>query len=154
MVSFGPELSVLIGSGATLVAGLIVYFKRRRDTRTNLRIALEKELEGMQDKLSAFASLIDNSEAMDGEPIPEINFVTTVVYKNNTQQLGLLSDTEVNAVAEFYNDAIQLQEALDMIQEYDNPGETATYHAWFRENNIADLLDKNEKALEEIRSQQ
>lgn len=150
MVAVETWLSVLVGSGATLVAGLLVYWKRRCDRRTNLRTALEHEIQGMQGQIKGFAGAIESDDGPQGDPIPEINFITTVVYENNTQHLGLLTDSEVDAITDFYNSAIQLSRVLDMLTEHENPNNTASYYAWFRDDNMSEVLNKNEKALEEI----
>ena len=153
MVGLGTWLSVLIGAGATLVAGLLVYWKRQSDKRENLRRALEQEIEGMQGPLKGFAGASDSDSGPSGDILPEINFVTSVVYQNNTQHLGLLTDSEVKAVGDFYNSIIQLGRSLDMLNEHDEPTKTATYYAWFRDNGLDDVLEKNETALAELREQ-
>ena len=150
MINWGPGISALIGAGATLLAGLLVYWKRRRDTRKNLRIALEQEIKGMQGSLRSYSKAIDSNK-IQYDIIPETNFVNTVVYQNNTQHLGLLTDPEVDAITEFYTEAIQLGKVLEMLGEHEKPAETASYHAWFRENGLNDLLGLNEDALQQLR---
>lgn len=153
MVGLGTWVSALIGAGATLVAGLLVYWKSRVDKRANLRIALEQEIEGMQGPLKGYAGASDSDAGPQGDILPETNFVTSLVYQNNTQHLGLLTDSEVKAITDFYNSIIQLGRSMDMLNEHDNPTNTATYYAWFRDNGLNDVLEKNEAALEEIRKQ-
>lgn len=143
-------LEVLAGAFATLIAGLGVYYKRRRDNRRKLRVALKQEIDGMKGPIKGYAGAMSDSDNIPHDNIlPETNFVTTIVYENNTHNLGLLSEEEVEAVSEFYDSAIRVRRALEMLQNHEDPLKTASYQS-LKEDDLDDLKIKNEKALDAI----
>jgi len=84
----------LVGGAATLIAGLVLYQKRRNNERTNLRIALLSELNSMH-----IIKLISRETNIT----PDLSHISKAVFEGNTGSIGLLTPKEVHMLVLFYS---------------------------------------------------
>ncbi|WP_232703513.1 hypothetical protein [Halobacterium wangiae] len=89
-------LAIFIPATVGVLGSYGLYLKRRVDNTRRLRKALRSELEGMT-WVRAWPS--------DGQGVPVFDPVPSQVYEGNADALGLLTDTEVTHIVEFYSRA-------------------------------------------------
>lgn len=93
---------------ATVIIGFVgsfgLYWKQQKDRRRKLRKALRSEIESCDTK--PYTKAITSDEAdFDGWLIPETSPFTSDTYTNNTSNIGLLSDEEIEDIVDFYSEA-------------------------------------------------
>lgn len=136
-----------VGALATLVSGFGVYFKRKRDKRERLRIALIQEIDGMKGPIKGYSQAM---QKMNG--LPETDIITTTIYESNADKIGLLSEEEVKKVTNFYTHAMNTSEELKFLNDQEQPQKTATFGK-LKSEGLDNLKDKNEEALEALKGQ-
>lgn len=99
-------LGSLVGAVATVAGSYFLFWRRRRAARSHLRTAFETELDALAyvDELAddgAYEALTETVE----DP---------VVYESNADDIGHLSDHEVEALVAFYTDLYWLRDQQDI----------------------------------------
>lgn len=121
----GPFVSALIGAvlGFGVRVGHTMY--KDRNARNRLRRGLYEEMKTMSDDIDEAAHDI-NSVTYDADdiPVPADTFITTT-YESTADQVGLLTDTEVDDIVEFYSMCFRTQQILDEVDSQDDisPGQ-------------------------------
>lgn len=100
---------------ATIVIGFIgsfgLYWKQRKDKRRKLRKALRSEIESIH--INPYAeAIVNGSMKKGGWPLPETSPFTSDIYVNNSSDIGLLSDNEVEDIVEFYSKAHRTEKEI------------------------------------------
>lgn len=102
----GLVLGSIIGAVATIAGSYFLYWRRRRASLTHLRTAFETEL-------SALSYVDDLAERGAYEELTA-TVEAPVVYESNADDIGHLSDEEVEALVSFYTDLYWLRDQQDI----------------------------------------
>lgn len=115
---------------ATAIIGVVGSFLldryRRSKRRTHLRQALLAEMRNMVPILGPIHA---QQDVVTQYPIDPSQFLVNSVYRSTAEDLGLLSDDEVEAVVDFYSTAQSIQETVGDRNEilYDQVAERELY---------------------------
>lgn len=92
----------------TVIIGFIgsfgLYWKQQKDKRRKLRKALRSEIESCNTEPYTEALTSEDAD-LDGWLIPETSPFASDIYTNNTSNIGLLSDEEIEDIVDFYSEA-------------------------------------------------
>lgn len=125
-----------VTSGIVTVVGAYgLYMYRLSIRRKKTRLAIAGELKTMYSDVAMWTKMsVDSFEEMEGHSIWMTNPTSSSVY-NNLEDLGLLSNDEINAVSECYSEIEKLNGLYDRIKEreqmgivHDNIGEDPKGH--------------------------
>lgn len=110
-------LASVVGVGGSYV----LYVKRKADNREKLKRALafeirEMELEETADTLDGISNPPPQTR-LTASQIPPADAFPTTVYESNTGDLGLLDETEINEVVDFYTTMIRYKSIIRAIRE-------------------------------------
>lgn len=99
----------------TAIIGLIgsywLYWQRTGDRRTTIRRALKKEIESN----GVLDSWVRNRKSQSDPPAHVVQ--PTVVYRNVTNDLGLLTEEEVEFLTDFYSKAVIVNDIIKWDRE-------------------------------------
>jgi hypothetical protein len=102
------NLMLLLASVVGVGGSYLIYIKKRRDRRKNLRIALKNELDSMEDFFEVELEEFDRTTSHKA--------ISTKVYDQNTGELGLLSEDEISEIVSFYSASEVIHEFIDWRQ--------------------------------------
>ncbi len=117
---FGPFIAFL----ATIIAGVIVYWIQLKGRRSTIRMSFLEELESNQGLDSYIAQRDENREEGDKHYLKKVRPLgcpyTTSVYENSVEEIGILTDKEIEALVDFYSLAIITRNRLEAILNLEN----------------------------------
>lgn len=109
---------------ATAVIGLLgsytIYRLRLRTRRRRLRKALRGEIESMAPGVHEKARIMA-AEDRDSDLYVPPNPVTATVFQNNSGELGLLSDQEVEKITAMYSRGSVVKQLVEHLDDQDDP---------------------------------
>jgi hypothetical protein len=124
----GFVLGSLVGAVATIAGSYFLFWRRQRAATARLRNALLTELD-------ALAYVADLAEAGDYEALPA-SVERPVVYESNADEVGRLTDAEVEALVRFYTDLYWLRDQQDIED---------------KKERVDEIVDARERAMAAIR---
>ena len=147
------NLFLLIASVIGVAGSYFLYIKRRRDSRRKLKRALVTELNGMenlQDTADTLNSLSERppSARISSSKVPPAESFSTTVYVENSTNLGLLSDDNLEGVVAFYTELNKHKQIIQGIRE-DPEGVPMPDHQTLYED-FTDLPDQRTALLEQL----
>jgi len=158
MVS-GIDIIGTISIISTVVIGFLgsfgLYWKQRKDKRRKLRKALRSEVESIN--ISPYAeAIVSENVKKNGWPLPETSPFTSDIYINNSSDIGLLSDSEIEKVVDFYSKAHRTEKEIKRAHgERETPlakNPFMTIHSLLELNNQRnDILKELDQELGEYR---
>lgn len=118
---FGIDNLVLL---ATAVIGLtgsyLIYRLRLRTRRRRLRKALRGEIKAMAPSIYEKARIMSAEDRNSDFYIPTDPTIMTV-FSNNSGEIGLLSDGEVEELTDFYTKAAVVSQRIQNLNTVENP---------------------------------
>jgi hypothetical protein len=115
-VVLGGLLTLVGGIGGQLINVYVGNRLRRKTQRRKLREVLYAELDSM-----AWINNASVAEAVEesGNDVSR-TFFPTLMFDSNTQDVGLLTEDEINPMLRYYNAAYIAREQLEMVRDTDN----------------------------------
>lgn len=98
-------LAAIIGVGGNVW----MYRKKRRDRREKLRRSLHAEINSMS---SVILAMENQHDVTTMDPLDPRSFLVDTVYRSSSDDLGLLTKSEIYAVVEFYSTATSIQRVI------------------------------------------
>lgn len=139
-----PILTALIGFVGGAISRIIYVIYKTRIRRRKLRKSLHAEIKTMDWlEKSDLATIRDKIEERGG--VSHTHFPTRI-YDTLTEELGLLSDSELEAVISYYSTAHIAKEQLSSLR--DGEGDATD----FTEGTLNDAIYKRDKAIKELES--
>lgn len=118
---FGIDNLVLLATAIIgLVGSYIIYRLRLRTRRRRLRKALRGEIRAMAPSIYEKARIMASEDRDSDFYIPTDPTVMTV-FSNNSGEIGLLSDDEVEKVTRFYSNAAVVSQRIQNLNAVENP---------------------------------
>lgn len=109
----------VLGLIATVIIGFLgsfgLYWNQRRDRRRKLRKALRSEINAMSDIENMAKTVTESGIDFDGWPFPHTSPIINEVYSGNTSDVGILSDSEVDKVVEYYSLASDIERGIEAV---------------------------------------
>lgn len=110
---------LFVGALATFFARLGIVKIKTRKRRNRLRKALFEEVDAMSDNIDEIANLLKPMRP-EGEAVQiPTDVLLTTVYKNTVENLGILSDDEVEKITNFYSQCEVVRRLLQDLPEKD-----------------------------------
>jgi hypothetical protein len=144
---FGIDNLVLL---ATAVIGLtgsyVIYRLRLRTRRRRLRKALREEIKAMAPSIYEKARIMSAEDRDSDFYIPTDPAIMTV-FSNNSGEIGLLSDDEVEELTDFYTKAAVVSQRIQNLNTVENPNRASILQ--LRED-LIQLNNAKNSALSEL----
>lgn len=114
------NLIILVAAVIGLLGSYTIYRLRIRTRRRRLRKALRGEIKSMAPGVYEKARIMAAEDRDKGFYVPP-NPVTSTVFKNNSGEIGLLTDDEVEMIAAMYSKAEVVRQLIEHLDEQDDP---------------------------------
>lgn len=141
-----PELSyIILGGLITVVANVVLHAYRTHHQRQSLRTALIEEMEQANEMVSIADRESIEETGLTANPFPRS------VYEGNSSNLGLLTESEVRKVTNYYNNAHLCQNLIDLTQRLIFAGEwdsDSGFSETLADSIISTLEARNEAIIE------
>jgi hypothetical protein len=140
---------LLLASIIGIAGSFILYEKRKSDNRAKLKRALAFEIREMD-----LEETVDTLESINDPPpqtrlneaqIPPADALPTTVYESNTGDLGLLDESEIDEVVDFYTTIIKYKSVIRAIRE--DPDEAPMPDHETLVNQISDISERQDELL-------
>lgn len=127
---------LLVAAVVGVLGNFLLYARKRHHRRGILRNSLHAEIRSMRPVVQ---SMHLQHDAISMDPIDPRSFLVDSVYRASSDELGLLMESEVSAVVEFYSTAISIQRVIG-----------DDFHTAYDQVARRDLLQKLERATTEL----
>jgi hypothetical protein len=111
-IHLSSVIAVLIGAILGFTSSYLLNLRRERIRQQNLRMALISELETSR---TFFDIWVDAVRDIDSEPPEPI--ISTVVYENNLENIGHLTENEIDALVDYYSYIISFKKVINGMDE-------------------------------------
>ncbi|MFC7202342.1 hypothetical protein ACFQJC_02360 [Haloferax namakaokahaiae] len=131
------NLVLLLAAVVGVVGNYGLYLRKRNNRAKTLRRSLYSEITSMRPVVQAMHR---EKDAISMDPLDPRSFLIDSVYQASSDELGLLTESEVSAVVDFYSTAISIQRIIG-----DN------FHTAYDQVDRRDLLFKLDEAQYQLK---